>query len=479
MSGKTERYRVGRAPAFVPGAGPSSATTRLPKSEREKIIGSERKSDDRERDRDRDSRDKERRRDRDKRDRERERGKVKEREREREKDRGHRETEREIPKIAEIVAEQTIEEEEEEEMQMEEAMNEATTKAILNEEAKLKAREKISLPGLVLTRAKDDDEEDSIEEDEETHDRRRARLRELAKLKQQEELPIEEEGQEEDEDEKQLSKLKIKQSEESEEEGSEYESEEEEEDAFPSRPQIAPVFKRKDERDTVKEIMKLEEEEEALELEKQKKLEQRKLETKEILKEEIKKNQEELLKKEEEEKEEESEEEDNENEAEEYEKWKLRELARIKKEREEREKALKEKAELERRRTLTDAEIIKEDQDRLAPRPKAQWNFLQKYYHKGAFYRTFDEEDKIMDDHKWDFNKPTLEDKFDKTVLPKVMQVKNFGRSGRTKYTHLSDQDTTNWESPWAAKDDPLLAKYQEKRAGIGGVNTNNKKRKT
>ena len=34
-------------------------------------------------------------------------------------------------------------------------------------------------------------------------------------------------------------------------------------------------------------------------------------------------------------------------------------------------------------------------------------------------------------------------------VLPKVMQVKNFGRSGRTKYTHLVDQDTTQFDSPW------------------------------
>ena len=45
--------------------------------------------------------------------------------------------------------------------------------------------------------------------------------------------------------------------------------------------------------------------------------------------------------------------------------------------------------------------------------------------------------------YKRDFSGATLEDQFDKTILPKVMQVKNFGRSGRTKYTHLADQDTT------------------------------------
>jgi len=49
--------------------------------------------------------------------------------------------------------------------------------------------------------------------------------------------------------------------------------------------------------------------------------------------------------------------------------------------------------------------------------------------------------------YKRDFSGATLEDQFDKTVLPKVMQVKNFGRSGRTKYTHLADQDTTKvWQ---------------------------------
>ncbi|KAI5754160.1 hypothetical protein M8J77_006305 [Diaphorina citri] len=60
-----------------------------------------------------------------------------------------------------------------------------------------------------------------------------------------------------------------------------------------------------------------------------------------------------------------------------------------------------------------------------------------------------DSEEDIL---KRDFSSATLDDHFDKTVLPKVMQVKNFGRSGRTKYSHLVDQDTTQFDSPWLSE---------------------------
>ena len=78
---------------------------------------------------------------------------------------------------------------------------------------------------------------------------------------------------------------------------------------------------------------------------------------------------------------------------------------------------------------------------------------MQKYFHKGAFYQA-DADDPAATAgaanifHR-DFSAPTGDDKMDKTILPKVMQVKHFGRSGRTKWTHLVNEDTTDWNNPY------------------------------
>lgn len=65
------------------------------------------------------------------------------------------------------------------------------------------------------------------------------------------------------------------------------------------------------------------------------------------------------------------------------------------------------------------------------PKEKAKWKFMQKYHHKGVFYV---DETSIRDKddvRKRDVSGATLEDKFNKEMLPKVMQVKNFGRAGQ------------------------------------------------
>ncbi|XP_015124126.1 microfibrillar-associated protein 1 [Diachasma alloeum] len=160
---------------------------------------------------------------------------------------------------------------------------------------------------------------------------------------------------------------------------------------------------------------------------------------------------------------------DDENDEVEYEAWKLRELKRIKRDREEREAIEKERMETERLRNLTEEE--RRQEARVNPKivtnkaAKGKYKFLQKFYHRGAFY--LDKDETVF---KRDFSGATLEDHFDKTVLPKVMQVKNFGRSGRTKYTHLVDQDTTQFDSPWISETAQNLKFHNNQAAGMKQV---------
>jgi len=102
-------------------------------------------------------------------------------------------------------------------------------------------------------------------------------------------------------------------------------------------------------------------------------------------------------------------------------------------------RARKEKEEIERRRNMTEAERRAEDRKKLEEqeKPKPKMLFMQKYYHKGAFYQ----DQEIVKNR--DYSEPTERDRINKELLPSVMRVKNFGRSGQTKYTHLADQDTS------------------------------------
>lgn len=74
--------------------------------------------------------------------------------------------------------------------------------------------------------------------------------------------------------------------------------------------------------------------------------------------------------------------------------------------------------------------------DTLKPE-KVQYKFMQKYYHKGAFYQ--DSDDPIF---KRDYNVGVGEDMWDKSGLPSILQKRRgvFGMRGATKYTHLTDQ---------------------------------------
>lgn len=277
-------------------------------------------------------------------------------------------------------------------------------------------------------------------------ERRRQMLRQKALQKKQ--------------DEELLAKEEEKQSEVSESESSEYETEEESEGE--NEPRLKPLFVSKRDRTTVIEKERELDKQKQQEYETKRQLKERRRQTLRLVEESVKKELEQMK----------AEKDpnigdvntDDENDEVEYEAWKLRELKRIKRDRDEKEQREKEKSDIERLRTMTEDE--RRQELRLNPKvvtnkaAKGKYKFLQKYYHRGAFY--LENEDNVL---KQDFSAPTLEDHFDKTILPKVMQVKNFGRCGRTKYTHLVDQDTTKFDSPWFTET-AANVKFHTERAG-------------
>lgn len=292
-----------------------------------------------------------------------------------------------------------------------------------------------------------DESSDEEDLDEEAIERRRTMLRERARQKEAEKdlLDLEEEAKSDEEEE--------------EEESSEYEEYTDSEEE--ANPRLKPVFVRKSDRVTVQEREKMELDLERKEEEKKKIHEERTKTSRKLVEELLKK---ELMENQEVDNEEEIIITDDEDDEEEYEAWKVRELKRIKRDREEREQLERERQDVERLRNLTEEEWrmeVKNNPKQITNKAaKGKYRFLQKYYHRGAFF--LDKEDDV---YTQDFAKPTLEDHFDKTVIPKVMQVKNFGRSGRTKYTHLVDQDTTQMDSPWTM-DNTLAMKFHTIRAG-------------
>ncbi|KAH9916753.1 splicing factor, Prp19-binding domain-containing protein [Epithele typhae] len=242
---------------------------------------------------------------------------------------------------------------------------------------------------------------------------------------------LEEEEDEEEEEEEQGSGEEVSHAWQSSEEESESEEEEK------PKLQFRPVFVPKRARVTVaeREAIALDSEE-ALKR-KEEEIEERKKASHDMVAESIRR---ELLEKEKQEETPDVDDSDGLDPAGEFEAWRLRELARIKRDKEAELAREKEREEVERRRALPEEQRLKEDLEHAEQsrkdKPKGQQKFLQKYWHKGAFRQDED----ILRRH--DFTEAT-ESTMDVSMLPKVMQVKNFGKRGRTKYTHLLDQDTT------------------------------------
>jgi microfibrillar-associated protein 1 len=82
---------------------------------------------------------------------------------------------------------------------------------------------------------------------------------------------------------------------------------------------------------------------------------------------------------------------DNKDPEEEFQAWRMRELMRLKREKEAERQREEERLEIERRRAMPEEQRLKEDLERAEKlreeKSKGGGAFLQKYWHKGAFYQ--------------------------------------------------------------------------------------------
>lgn len=160
--------------------------------------------------------------------------------------------------------------------------------------------------------------------------------------------------------------------------------------------------------------------------------------------------------------------------------WKLRELKRVKREREVIEVAEKEREEVERRRNLSATEREAEDKEFIEAQQaeregKGQMGFMQKYFHKGAFFQGEEGEAEEAAKRRDIMGARYADDAVNRELLPQYMQIRDMtklGKKGRTKYRDMKTEDTGRWggyadmRGPQSGGD-----RYKKDQEGPSGAN--------
>ncbi len=159
--------------------------------------------------------------------------------------------------------------------------------------------------------------------------------------------------------------------------------------------------------------------------------------------------------------------------------WKQRQFTRMQRDKRQAEELTAQQAELAAFRALPSAiqQQVFDSKKALETEEaanKTKYKFLQKYYHKGAFFQ--DDDSAIL---QRDYNLATVGEQFDKTLLPQAMQVKSFGKKGRSKWTHLTQEDTTAFDASWGDKKLSIGYKMMQKMGGMRQDNSLEKRQKT
>ncbi|MCJ1474794.1 hypothetical protein MMC13_003454 [Lambiella insularis] len=159
--------------------------------------------------------------------------------------------------------------------------------------------------------------------------------------------------------------------------------------------------------------------------------------------------------------------------------WKLRELKRVKREREVIELAEKEREEIERRRNLSKEERDEEDREFIEQQKeeqegKGKMGYLQKYFHKGAFFQDDAKAEGL--DRRDIMGSRYADDVTNRELLPQYMQIRDMtklGRKGRTKYKDLKSEDTGKWgafEGKGSRRDGVDERFMPDRNEGAGGA---------
>ncbi|KAM4056257.1 microfibril-associated/Pre-mRNA processing domain-containing protein [Hirsutella rhossiliensis] len=131
--------------------------------------------------------------------------------------------------------------------------------------------------------------------------------------------------------------------------------------------------------------------------------------------------------------------------------WRVRELKRLKRARAAIEERERELAEVERRRNLTAEERAAEDEAHLAKQRedkegKGKMSYMQKYYHKGAFFQDETETAGLL--QRDIMGSRFQDDVRNREALPEYLQKRDMtklGRKGATKYKDMRTEDTGRW----------------------------------
>lgn len=146
---------------------------------------------------------------------------------------------------------------------------------------------------------------------------------------------------------------------------------------------------------------------------------------------------------------------DGQDELGEYEAWQIRQLKRLKEDLEKEHAHELEKVDVLRRRDLNADDLLLDNKRlidegiRPSEKTKEQMKFLQKYYHKGAFFldeqtlKENEQKEGRIDPRRKQYKEATGNDLNHAELMPEFMQKRNYGKKSQSKWTHLSNEDTT------------------------------------